>query len=322
MPMRIMINPTAFCEKLNDAMNNTTVIDWERTQPASMRPTGDVLPITNYREDAELGCTPKTNASINVAHDKELNAKISSYQTNLLDWKLAGLSLSDLAARLHNWADNLWSEFVPKAWKETSVAKPNFLFLFEWESPRVLGHYRPGRNAAGCRWEISLNPVNLTRLSEIEVASVALHELFHCFEDIVGSAPTSRNGYHSTWLRNIADQVGIPCTRFGCTCGIRPGSPFSEWARRQALTGTPVLKLIPEHVEPAKPKRKPWVCNCTSGQAITIHVAVGSRLRARCEVCGTLFHPKDLTTNLPTGRTTASSPNTFTEPAASLREAQ
>jgi hypothetical protein len=269
----------------------------ENVGTARTRPVRTITTAATQPGKADLGCAPNSESE---PRDDKLNAAISSFQAELTDWKLADLSLSDLARLLHTWSDQLWTEFLPKDWKGVAVDKPSFLFLFEWESPRVLGHYRPGRNATGCRWEISLNPANLTRLTEIEVASVALHELLHCFEDIAGSAPSSRNGYHSAWLRKIADQLGIPCTRFGCTCGIRPKSPFSDWANRHGLKGVPVLSIVPERAEPPSPKRKAWICDCPEGLAVTIHVARGSKLKARCEVCDALFHPKGFAATLPT----------------------
>src|ERR1035437_159236 len=163
-------------------------------------------PAIDLLEGAVLGCAPNKGAATNgdsdaasrVPRDEELNTAISSFQAELPDWTLANLSLSALASRLPEWANSLWTEFLPKEWQGGVVAKPSLLFLFEWEPSRTLGHYRPGRKAAGCRWEISVNPANLNRLPEIQVASVALHELLHCFEDIVKSAPRSHNGYHST----------------------------------------------------------------------------------------------------------------------------
>jgi hypothetical protein len=258
------------------------------------------MPASDLLKGAVLGCAPNKGAATNgdsdaasrEPHDEELNAAISSFQAELQDWTLANLSLSTLASRLQEWANSLWTEFLPKEWKGGVVAKPSLLFLFEWEPPRRLGHYRPGRNAAGCRWEISVNPANLSRLSEIQIASVALHELLHCFEDIVKSAPRSHNGYHSAWLRTMANQLGIPCTRFGCTCGVRPDSAFMGWATRHELKGTPVLSINPEDAEAPTPKRKAWVCNCPNRFVVIVHVASGSTLKARCEVCGALFHPR------------------------------
>lgn len=224
--------------------------------------------------------------------DQELNCTVSIYQAELADWKLGGLALSGLASQLHDWADELWTEFVPAQWKGRAVSKPGFLFVFDREPSRILGHYHRGRNQAGIRWEISINPANLSRLSPIQIASIVLHELLHCFEDIVGSAPRSHNGYHSTWLRKLANQLGIPCTKFGCSCGIRPASAFMDWATRHGLKGTPLLHPVPELVEPAKQKRQPWICECPTGRAVTVYVPTGSKLLARCERCQALFRPR------------------------------
>jgi hypothetical protein len=256
---------------------------------------------------AALGCAPteeaeapsqKTPIPDSDTRDQELNTTVSIYQAELADWKLRGLSLSGLASQLHDWADELWTQFVPAKWKGCTISKPGFFFVFDWEPSRILGHYHPGRNQAGIRWEISVNPANLPRLSEIQIASVVLHEQLHAFEDMVGAAPRSRNGYHSSWLRKHAGQLGIPCTQFGCTCGIRPESPFMDWARHRGLAGSPLLKLITAPVEQAKQKRQPWICQCPSGRAITVYAPTGSKLLARCESCGALFRPKGGLTRL------------------------
>lgn len=263
---------------------------------------GDLLNgSTPDESDRLLGCTPNQgDAAENLqaksaGRDEEFNTAISQFQAELSDWNLDNLSLSDLARHLQDWGDDLWLEFLPKEWKGVPIAKPVLLFLFERESRRILGHYHPGRNGAGLRWEISVNPANLHRLSQIEIAGIVLHEELHAFEDLVGSAPQSSNGYHSSWLRNTAEQLGIPCTRFGCTCGIRPGSPFADWAARHGLTGRPVLAMLSESEARPEPKqkRRSWVCNCPAEKVVRVYVASGSTLRARCELCGALFRPQE-----------------------------
>jgi predicted SprT family Zn-dependent metalloprotease len=251
---------------------------------------------------AGLGCSPNketgrsgdhTPSPEPVPRDEELNAAISLFQADLPDWKLANLALNELASTVRDWAHTLWAEFVPDEWKGCAVPRPTFFFVFQRESPRILGHYHRGRNGAGFRWEISLNPTNLPRLSEIEIASVVLHEELHAFEDLVHCAPRSPNGYHSAWLRRTADRLGIPCTKFGRTCGIRPNSPFSDWAGRYRLGGTPILTMISDRAESPKPKRKLWRCDCPEGKAVKVYTATGSDFRARCEHCGRLFQPQE-----------------------------
>ena len=138
--------------------------------------------------------------------------------------------------------------------------------------------------------EISINPRHLVRRSEIEAAETVLHELLHCFEALAGTAPRSQNNYHSAWFRRTAEQLGIPCTRYGATLGIRDPSPFMEWARERGLKGRPAGSVETADLPPTSaPKRIAWVCSCPNEVAVAVRVASGSELRARCLRCGALF---------------------------------
>jgi hypothetical protein len=252
---------------------------------------GEQAPGRSNSGSGELGCAPHTDIDLSP-RDAELNASVSVYQAQLQNWTCWGISLSDLTARFHQWAPELWAQFVPSEWAGRPIARPEFVFVFERQASHILGHYLPGRNAAGLRFQISVNPVNLPQLPEIKVAAILLHELFHAFEDLAATAPQSHNGYHSSWLRKTTDAVGIPCTAFGCMCGVRPESPFMNWALRRELSGTPMLVAEPGEQRRAKEKRRPWICDCPAEEAITIYAPSAARLRARCELCNARFHSK------------------------------
>lgn len=110
-------------------------------------------------------------------------------------------------------------------------------------------------------------------------------------EDLTGTLPRSRNNYHTAAFRNYADSVGIPCSVYGAEQGIRAPSPFLNWARQNGLKedGTVGLILEGSSSSVAKQKRAVWKCKCPSNAAVSVMVASGSELEARCERCRELF---------------------------------
>ena len=245
-----------------------------------------VHPNTPSEADATVLAFPDTDEAINRAI-----ARLQDHQ----GWKHGPIELSKVVRDIRDWSRDLWTRFVPDKWKDNAIKQPPILFCFEWESPRVLGHYRPGRNDFGLRWEISVNPRHLLNRTEIEIAETVIHEQLHCFEDIAGTAPRSQNNYHSSWFRKTAVDIGIPCTRYGATLGVRDPSPFREWARERGLKGCPAVSIATQDLPTIRaPKRAAWVCSCPPDIAVTVQVASGSDLRARCEQCGVVFKRRPL----------------------------
>jgi len=246
--------------------------------------------------EAVLGVHPNsTNAGTEasacpVASDEEINKLVAEYQDKLETWELGPIDLASHVRKVRDWGAELWSRFLPEVAGGKKLGQPDILFCFHWDRPRRLGHYRPGRNALGLRWEISINPRHLSRRSEVEVAETVLHELLHCYEDLTDTAPRSRNNYHSAWFRETAERLGIPSSRYGASLGIVDPSPFMEWARERGLKHEAVPPRPKDPVSaPQAPKRVAWVCDCPPDKAVTVQVARGSELRARCEICGTAF---------------------------------
>ena len=222
--------------------------------------------------------------------DEKINSLVAGFQDTLGSWEFGPYDLASLIRKVRDWGTDLWAKFLPEVAGGEKIKQPNVLFCFHWDSPRNLGHYRRGRNAIGLRWEISLNPRHLSRRSEVELAETVLHELLHCYEDLTGTAPRSRNNYHSAWFRKTADHLGIPCTRHGATLGILDPSPFMEWARERGLdSNSPAPARGSAAPSTPLPKRRSWSCSCPEDQAVTVQVPRGSQLRARCILCGSLF---------------------------------
>ena len=264
--------------------HNTAAIPAPAQMPAALDPLGAHTNAT----DTEAGKVINFRDS-----DEAINRTIARFQDGLSDWNYRSVGLANLVRDVRDWARDLWPRFVSADWDGKLIKQPPILLRFQWESPRVLGHYQPGRNDLGFRWEISINPRHAVRGSEIDVAETVLHELLHCFEDLAGTAPRSPNNYHSIFFRNKADEFGIPCTPYGASLGIREGSPFAHWARERGLTGQPAARIEVEDIPPARAvKRTAWICACPRDIAVTVHVPRGSDLQARCERCRARFERK------------------------------
>lgn len=221
--------------------------------------------------------------------DDATNRAVADHQDTRTDWTYGSLDLATEVGKLRSWAHDLLDQFF------SAQRAPEFLFRFEREGWRVLGHYRPGRNDTGLRWEISVNPQHLTDRSEQQTAAVLLHELLHWYEESVRQPRAKRNGYHSAWFRSFADDFGIPCTRYGAELGIVSPSRFTAWADERGLQADITSHVAASAIsrDEALPKRVPWVCECPSGTLITVQVPRGSDLRAHCDGCHAPFQRKE-----------------------------
>jgi len=229
--------------------------------------------------------------------DEAINLSIARLQDVAPDWKSGSLDLSTWARTIRDWVDDLWPTFIPPRFGDRPIQPPRLLLSFRRERACVLGHYRPGRNDAGLRFEVSVNPRHLAERPKADVAATVLHELLHSFEDLAGTARLHRNNYHSAWFRQTASTIGIPCSRYGADLGIRPGGPFSAWVARQRLETDGERRVqadvSDQAAQGARPKRIVWTCACRKAVAVSLLVVRGADLSARCERCGERFRRRD-----------------------------
>ena len=244
------------------------------------------------QQEEDWGCAPQSEES-HPLDDTQINQAIKHFQQNLDEWNFYGTSFSELITKFHDWSVELWSHFIPSYWKDKPISKPEFLFKFERAGRRVLGHYHRGRNDTGLKYEISINPGWLVARSEAQTAAVVLHELMHAFEEIVGISSKSRNNYHKKWFCDHAEEIGIPCSKFGAEAGIVKGSPFAEWTIHRGLNKSkPLVTIDAENArEACKVKRTYWFCDCAP-RPVRVHVARGTLLNATCNNCGKRFRRK------------------------------
>lgn len=268
---------------MSDGLDRAATADQEALMPvyADSDPSGNAAPLGVHPQSLGAG------AGGERLDDDAVNRDVRRFQESLTDW-----TFGPLAQRMHAWSDELWDRFLPQSFDGAPVVRPPVLLTLSPESARRFGHYRPGRNGVGFKWEVNVNPRHLPGLSEIEVAAILLHELHHVFEDVAGKQLRSRNGYHSGWFRTRAGVCGIPCTPYGGALPLPPESPFMEWAVARGLagerggfagsSGQPAAARRP-------PKRVKWTCLCDPPLRVSVLVARGSDLQAHCDQCDGAF---------------------------------
>lgn len=108
-------------------------------------------------------------------HDDKINQSIAVFQDRASDWEY-----NEIARKVHEWIPSLWDTLIPATWRGHHVLRLTVLVCFARTGQGNLGHYRPGRNDSGFKWEINLNARTLGSRSEVQLASTVLHELLHC----------------------------------------------------------------------------------------------------------------------------------------------
>lgn len=221
---------------------------------------------------------------------------IAVHQKHLSDWTLrtnAGkvFDLSACARTTDTWVDSLRDELIPCTWPSGKrIEHPRILLTFAVLRHDVLGHFRPRRNQHGLLWEVGLNPAAMLHRTDVQTASVLLHELLHVCEEVAGRPARGRHNYHSSSFRAVAETLGIPCSRYGRETGVVRGSLFSSWATRHGLSFGDCSFLRDaapdeDRVAVAKAKRLPWECNC----GFKVWVPRAQVLNAKCRSCRAEF---------------------------------
>lgn len=217
--------------------------------------------------------------------DAEMNQSLGNFQDSLSDWHY-----SEISKKMRQWSVSLWECFIPREWKYRPTSRPDFVFTFKEVHSRWLGHYHCNRNGYGNRFEIGINPGYFHKHSEIQIAAILLHEMFHALEEITDTAPSSVNNYHSSSMRKALDAIGIPCNRWGAakveSLVVDP-SPFLDWAQQNNLNGTRGCfeKDETETVISKQKSRKCWHCKCGT----RIYIARSVYFDATCNVCNSVF---------------------------------
>jgi predicted SprT family Zn-dependent metalloprotease len=222
--------------------------------------------------------------------DLLMNGDIAVYQANIADWASCGVgNLGGLARQLRLWADSLWT-LICDTVQGPHPTLPTLLVTFDDDHPKVLAHYRRGRNGTGLRFEVSLNPRNIPGSSEADLGARLLHELMHLHDDLLHAGTTSKKGYHGVEFRKRAEALGIPCTQDGKELRRPDSSIFHAWAEASGLSLLPIgSEQQPGESKKPRQSRVTWSCKCDGRAIQKVLVASGTEFRARCEGCQQLF---------------------------------
>jgi len=196
---------------------------------------------------------------LNNLHDLDRNVEtndmVQMTKAMLKEWYYRLDQLSRQVTIINDWAQDLWLWALPKVWFDdypidTDLDEtPPVLVQFEWWTLRDFGRYQPNISDIRFRSETSSQPrsrfhlksYSLDQQSEIEVAADVLHELIHFFEylawreGLLEEVTHRSHNYHSPWFRWAASELGIPCTVYGRSLGIRNPSQFLEWSRKRDM---------------------------------------------------------------------------------------
>jgi hypothetical protein len=211
--------------------------------------------------------------------EEPINLALREHQKSAQDWRY-----QTLLAELHTWAERFCFGF--------RLETPVPAVMAECLRGRVLGHFRPCRNALGLNFEIAIDECHATTEQFWKPLGTLLHELLHLWQHVHGTPPKSfAFNYHNTQYREKASTLGLIVDRWGHTCYVPEKSPFFDLLNEYGVTPPtlpPVEKQLPQIGRLGSSKLKLWECGCP----VRVRVAVPN-FRARCLVCSCLFVKKD-----------------------------
>jgi len=208
-----------------------------------------------------------------------INLDLKKHQVTADDWEYHAL-----VADLHTWAARFCGEF--------KLQTPVPALAVERLRRDVLGHFRPGRNGWGLKWEVVIDKNHATSSEYWQVLGTLLHEQLHIWQDALGTQPSrSNHNYHNRQMRSKAASLGLIVDRWGHTRFAPDHSPFLEILKKHGVK-VPALPPVEDQEAPAQhlgtSKLKLWICDCP----VRVRVAVRN-FRARCLVCGAIFRTRD-----------------------------
>jgi hypothetical protein len=213
-------------------------------------------------------------------------------QTDTAGWKTPGLlvegwDLQDVITELHDWAETFRSLFclnIPTV--------PLRLARLRWN---CLGHFNPGFNDFGLRYEIAIDIAHLTYRLETgawwEVLATLLHEQLHFWQQLNGKPPKPGPGnYHNVQYQGKAAALGLVVSSRGVNEDYLADGPFLQLLRDKGVRVPATATLERDRRPRARvgSKLKKWSCGC--GRPVNVRVAVAD-FQAMCLKCNRLFTP-------------------------------
>jgi SprT-like family len=201
--------------------------------------------------------------------DDRANSSVRDAATGDSEWGYSGL-----LSFLYKWADIFNHEFF-------SGLLPQPVISLE-KTRRNYGHFVPGRNFLGLKFNVNLNRVYLGR-SEAELLETLVHEQIHLLQEITSTA--GKGNYHNKEFVQKATEIGLQVELGrGCHYGS-PTDPFVSLLRKHGVSFEPrVVRVEPPHAKAARPRLRRWSCRCKS-------VWCGGKLKAMCLLCEQDFQP-------------------------------
>ena len=207
--------------------------------------------------------------------DEPINLALREHQKSAEDWRLRAL-----LAELHTWAERFCLRF--------KLQTPVPAVMIERLRGRVLGHFRPSRNALGLNFEIAIDERRAASDPFGPALGTLLHELLHLWQEVHGAHPSrSSSNYHNKEFREKAAALGLIVDCRGHTSYAGENSPFLDLLKAYGVNVPPLPPLENQNTRLGRlgsSKLKLWQCACP----VRVRVAVPN-FRARCLVCGCLF---------------------------------
>jgi hypothetical protein len=193
-----------------------------------------------------------------------INEAVREYSRTAADWQFRAK-----VAWLHEWAARLNRVFGLRI--ETPVLHIEHL------SRRGAARYHPGRNAAGLRFQISLDPRRLNEPRAWQLAWLFL-ELLRQWQDRFGRP--GQGDYANRELQAKCSAYGLQVGRHAQLEAVRTG-PFTKLLARYAID-VDVLAEPPPLPGRRDEKMKKWSCACMNIRAATV-------VNATCNFCNRRF---------------------------------
>lgn len=203
--------------------------------------------------------------------DLELNRQVREHEI-ATSW-----DYQEPAQAFHQFFDRMNAEFFE------SRLPPCFLSFARSRRNRA-GHFHPGYNSVGARFEINLNPLHLDRAPSEQLATL-LHEMVHLWQEVYGTP--GAGVYHNQQFVAKCRMLGLFVVR-GSGYHVGYGDPLVSFLRAHGIDPEPLMRELddeegrPVRVLSHASKSKKWTCGCTNARVATV-------LRALCLSCGQIF---------------------------------
>jgi len=151
----------------------------------------------------------------------------------------------------------------------------------------TLGHYVPGRNGTGVRYNINLNSIWLGQRSTLDQLVTLAHEMIHLWQDIYGK-PSKTGWYHNREFCRMAANIGIPSLPPRGQV-IKITDPFLSLCREHGIDDpVPDFRSVEENSTSSQGSStlKKWSCQCRP--PVNVRVAIAD-FDATCNRCGRRF---------------------------------